>query len=166
MLRSLTACSHRQLCMQLAFLIPTGFLRPENGRRNQWSSCLLIFIRINPIPLGQQVRYRAFPIDHFKSGPTGQRDSLCRLFMRAFLEANCKQFMVAGCFRNPIAVRRIRAKPGRKARLYRHLPQVIRELGGVKVSEKRKMWGETARTSGPNSPRKLPLQCLNDSGMP
>ena len=38
----------------------------------------------------------------------------CRLFMGAFLEANCKQFMAAGYSRNQIAVLGVTGKTGRK----------------------------------------------------
>ena len=57
---------------------------------------------------------RPFQRTHFESGPTGQGDSLCRLFMRVFLEANCKQFMAPGYLRNQIAVLGVTGKTGRK----------------------------------------------------
>lgn len=53
-------------------------------------------------------------MNRFKSGTTGQGDSLCRWFMRAFLEANCKQFMAPGYSRNQIAVLGVTGKTGTK----------------------------------------------------
>ena len=58
--------------------------------------------------------YQALPRNHFTSGAIGQGDSLRKLFMRACLEANCKQFMASGYFKNQIAVLGVMGKTGTK----------------------------------------------------
>ena len=60
----------------------------------------------------------------------------------------------------------VRAKPGRKARLFRRLPQVIRLLGAIQSVGEEENVGGNSPDLGTKFAKKAPTACLNDSGTP